>query len=128
MRYGIPNERDFRSDAEDEEMGLERTKSGASLKKDPTVIDWESESDPENPKNWPMKRKWAATFVVSMYTFISPVSSSMVAPALGQLSAEFGIKNETLSALVLSIFVLAYAVGPLFLVSSFSLHHTRLTN
>ena len=52
---------------------------------------------------------------VSSFTFISPVSSSMVAPALGAISKEFGITNDVISSLTLSIFVLAYAIGPLFL-------------
>ncbi|KIW09458.1 uncharacterized protein PV09_00338 [Verruconis gallopava] len=116
IRFGIPNERDFRSEGEEEEeIGLEKTKTGRSLKRDPTVVDWDGADDPENPKNWSMKRKWAATFVVSAFTFISPVSSSMVAPALTKVAADFHITNETETALVLSIFVLAYAIGPLFL-------------
>jgi hypothetical protein len=115
VQYGIPNERDFRSGGE-EDGDLEKMRTGRSLRRDPTVIDWDSADDPQNPKNWTMKRKWAATFVVSAFTFISPVSSSMVAPALGKVSAEFGITNQVESALILSIFVLAYAVGPLFLV------------
>lgn len=60
-------------------------------------------------------RKWAATIIVSSFTFISPVSSSMVAPALTSISKDFGITNEVESQLVLSVFVLAYAIGPLFL-------------
>jgi multidrug resistance protein len=39
----------------------------------------------------------------------------MVAPALGAISERFHITNEVLQSLTLSIFVLAYAVGPLFL-------------
>lgn len=39
----------------------------------------------------------------------------MVAPALTTIAREFHITNEIESALTLSIFVLAYAVGPLFL-------------
>lgn len=39
----------------------------------------------------------------------------MVAPALTSISKEFGITNEVESQLVLSIFILAYAIGPLFL-------------
>ena len=52
---------------------------------------------------------------VSSFTFISPVSSSMVAPALSAISKEFSITNEAVSSLTISIFVLAYAIGPLFL-------------
>ena len=76
---------------------------------------WDGADDPENPKNWPNKKKWAATIMVSLFTFISPVSSSMVAPALDSLAADLHITNEVLSQLTMSVFVLAYAVGPLFL-------------
>ncbi len=76
---------------------------------------WNGADDPENPKNWTMKKKWAATLVVSSFTFISPVSSSMVAPALTSIAKEFNITNEVEIQLTLSIFVLAFAIGPLFL-------------
>ena len=39
----------------------------------------------------------------------------IVAPALSSITVEFGITNEVESQLVLSIFILAYAIGPLFL-------------
>jgi MFS family permease len=78
-------------------------------------VTWNGADDPENPKNWTMKKKWAATLVVSSFTFISPVSSSMVAPALTSIAKEFNITNEVEIQLTLSIFVLAFAIGPLFL-------------
>jgi multidrug resistance protein len=78
-------------------------------------ITWDGHDDPQNPKNWPVRKKWAAAVVVSSFTFISPVSSSMVAPALMTMSEELGIQTQMESAMILSIFVLAYAVGPLFL-------------
>lgn len=53
--------------------------------------------------------------MVSLFTFISPVSSSMVAPALDAVSEDLGITSEIVSQLAMSIFILAYAVGPLFL-------------
>lgn len=39
----------------------------------------------------------------------------MVAPALGAIAAEFGITAKVESQLTLSVFILAYAVGPLLL-------------
>ncbi|KAG2067617.1 MFS general substrate transporter [Suillus decipiens] len=39
----------------------------------------------------------------------------MIAPATGQVASSFGIDNSVILALTTSIFVLAYAVGPLFL-------------
>lgn len=82
---------------------------------DANLVTWTGPSDPHNPKNWAFKRKWAATIVVSIFTFISPVSSSMVAPALGSIAEEFRIERSVEQSLVLSIFLLAYAVGPLIL-------------
>jgi multidrug resistance protein len=83
--------------------------------KSPYLVAWSGPDDPHNPKNWRMRKKWAAAFVVSSFTLISPVSSSMVAPALQTMSRDLGIRTEIESAMVLSIFVLAYAIGPLFL-------------
>ena len=62
-----------------------------------------------------MGRKWAATGIVSAFTLVSPISSSMISPALSAISRDFHISNQVESQLALSIFVLAYAVGPLFI-------------
>jgi MFS family permease len=78
-------------------------------------VTWNGCSDPANPKNWSFGRKWAATAIVSLFSLISPVSSSMIAPALPALDAEFHITNAVESQIMLSVFVLAYAIGPLFL-------------
>ncbi|RDX43808.1 MFS polyamine transporter [Lentinus brumalis] len=79
------------------------------------VVDWEGPDDPQNPKNWSLKKKWAATLIVSAFTFISPVSSSMMAPASEQIAREFGITSSSVIALLTSVFVAAYAFGPLLL-------------
>lgn len=77
------------------------------------VVTWDKPVDPHNPKDWTMARKWGATTVVSAFAFISPVASSMVAPALEDIGRDLNVSNPTLKALILSIFLLAYAVGPL---------------
>ncbi|BAE60182.1 unnamed protein product [Aspergillus oryzae RIB40] len=78
-------------------------------------VTWTGPDDPDNPKNWPTKKKWGAVLIVSCFTFISPVMSSMVAPALQTMKTDFHIEDEVTSQLMLSVFVLAYAFGPLFL-------------
>ncbi|KAK7525828.1 MFS multidrug transporter-like protein [Phyllosticta citriasiana] len=111
MRDGIPDERDV-------ELGpdpaLEKAVSSRS-RKEPNLVTFSGPDDPAIPKNWSMKRRWAATLIVSSFTFISPVSSSMVAPALSSISKDLNITTEIEQQLSLSIFVLAYAIGPLFL-------------
>lgn len=110
VRDGIPDVRDVeKGDPARDEAKAEPPP------KDPNIVSWEGPDDPANPKNWPIRRKWAACLVVSSFTFISPVSSSMVAPALTSISKDLGVTAEIESALMLSIFVLAYAVGPLIL-------------
>ena len=44
---------------------------------------------------------------------VSPISSSIVAPALPVLQHEFGIPTEFTTQMVLSIFILSSAIGPL---------------
>ena len=95
-------------------------KRGASTRskkgeKDINLVTWDGPDDPDNPKNWTKKKKWAATITVSLFTFISPVSSSMVAPALQQLQADLHVTSDLEIQLALSTFILAFAVGPLFL-------------
>ena len=89
--------------------------AGSKAPEDANLVSWESTEDPANPKNWSFGRKWAAAFVVSSFAFISPVSASMVAPALPTLKAQFHITNSVVSQIFMAIFVLAYALGPLFL-------------
>ncbi|KAJ5281372.1 hypothetical protein N7478_006744 [Penicillium angulare] len=78
-------------------------------------VTWDGPDDPENPKNWSMKTKWITMGIVSMYTFISSVSSTMVASALESIGAEFNIKEEFILQLTVFIFILDYAIGPLFI-------------
>ncbi|KAI0285974.1 MFS polyamine transporter [Russula aff. rugulosa BPL654] len=79
------------------------------------TVDWDGPGDPENPRNWSFSKKWHATMIVSAFTFISPVSSSMISPASSQLAERFDIHSSVLIAMITSVFVLAYAIGPLFL-------------
>lgn len=54
------------SDKDLEAGRLEKTKTSNSKRskmKDPNLVSWKGQEDPENPKNWPLKRKWAATLV-----------------------------------------------------------------
>jgi MFS family permease len=45
--------------------------------------------------------------------FVSPVSSSMVAPAFSRIKSDLSINSDFEIQMVLSIFILASAVGPL---------------
>ncbi|GAB1204640.1 hypothetical protein APSETT445_003302 [Aspergillus pseudonomiae] len=115
--HGLEAVRDPKERGIDLEKGAQTTSSlgKSNSPQDSKLVTWSGPDDPDNPKNWPTKKKWGAVLIVSCFTFISPVMSSMVAPALQTMKSEFNIEDEVTSQLMLSIFVLAYAFGPLFL-------------
>ncbi|KAH9995358.1 major facilitator superfamily transporter [Xylariaceae sp. FL0662B] len=110
VRDGIVSRRDLElgaSPVQEEPITM------ADIPIDHTLVTWSGPDDPTNPKNWPFSRKWVAVFIVSTFTLIAPVSSSMVAPSLTIIGEELDIPEAFMRNLVLSIFLLAYAIGPL---------------
>ncbi|CEH13727.1 Synaptic vesicle transporter SVOP and related transporters (major facilitator superfamily) [Ceraceosorus bombacis] len=104
--------------AERKEAATSSVESSSSLSQkeaDANVVGWDGSTDPANPRNWSLHRRWAVIVIVSTYTFLSPLSSSMVAPALPLIASQLSITSSVSQSLVLSVFVLAYAIGPLFL-------------
>lgn len=99
VRDGIESRRDV-------EIGqpLEKEPTPRRLA-DPDIVTFDVD-DPHNPKEWSFGRKWAAVAVISLFTFISPVSSTMTAPALNSIGKELNITSEFEKQLSLSIFVL----------------------
>ncbi|KAF5390887.1 hypothetical protein D9757_004505 [Collybiopsis confluens] len=73
------------------------------------------EDDPANARNWSFRKKWTCVSIVSLYTFVSPLSSSMLAPALPQLAEKYSVTSPTMTALMLSVFLITFALGPLIL-------------
>jgi len=77
-----------------------------------TEDEWEV--DPINPRNWSFWMKWRMVGIVSFYTFVTPLGSSMMASALPDIAEHFGIESETIIAMTLSIFLVTFAISPLF--------------
>ncbi|KAG2367887.1 major facilitator superfamily domain-containing protein [Suillus spraguei] len=74
----------------------------------------EWQQDLANPRNWSPARKWTTTAIVALYTFVTPLASSVMAPGLPDFAIKYGISDPTVTALTLSIFLLSFAIGPLF--------------
>ena len=68
----------------------------------------------KNPRKWPNSMKPRNSWAVSLFVFISPVSSSMIAPAMQNLGSDLGMQTEIEIYLSMAIFILAYAIGPTF--------------
>ncbi|KAH9221510.1 major facilitator superfamily domain-containing protein [Leptodontidium sp. 2 PMI_412] len=77
-----------------------------------TLIDWYSTDDPENPQNWSSGKKIYISLLLSIYTFAVYIGSSIYTPGMGQIEERFGV-GPTASALGMSLYVLAYGIGPM---------------
>lgn len=82
---------------------------------DKGIVGWDGPDDPENPLNFPRPRKWALLSLVAAITFVSPLASSMFAPAVGFLAQDFGVREELLLSFTVSVYLLGYVVSNPFL-------------
>lgn len=80
---------------------------------DPELITWNGQNDPEDPRNWKSAKKIFLVAFVSAYALVAPMSSSMISPAMSEISQQFNIDNPIIQAMVVSIQILAWAIGPL---------------
>ena len=113
--YGrnVTNPKSQRNRGGDIENGPPEEEKSNKTPADPNLVTWYSQEDKRNPRNWDTRKKWAVTIVMSSYAFLSPMSSSVVAPSLLQIQRDFGVTNDVERQMMLSVFILAYAVGPL---------------
>ncbi|KAI1631594.1 bicyclomycin resistance protein [Biscogniauxia mediterranea] len=79
---------------------------------DENVVWWDGPDDPENPYNWPLWRKLMNCGFISAMTFISPLASSIFAPGVPQVVAEFHSTSLEIATFVVSVYVLGFAAGP----------------
>lgn len=139
LEKGPAQEKDAPLSDADPSLAPSGAPSAMTKSRDPNIVEWDGPDDRTNPMNWPNSKKWRVMVMVSLFTLMrsvcisvcdpdccvltlkplySPLASSTVAPALPQIAEEFGLKpGSVLEAMTLSVFILAYAVGPLFLVS-----------
>ncbi|KAI1503170.1 major facilitator superfamily domain-containing protein [Biscogniauxia marginata] len=76
-------------------------------------VDWDGPNDPENPMNWPISRKWMNIGIVSLMTVVTPLGSSMFAPGIPGIMAEFHETSAITATFLVSIYILGFAFGPL---------------
>ncbi|KAE8373393.1 major facilitator superfamily domain-containing protein [Aspergillus bertholletiae] len=79
------------------------------------LVTWNGPDDPENPKNWATRRKWLAVISISGFVLMSPLPTTIVAPALDIITEELNVTNTVLRPMILSNFLLGYAIGPMFI-------------
>jgi MFS family permease len=79
------------------------------------IVGWEAQDDPEMPLNFAKTRKWLLLSLIACITFMSPFASTIFALGVPEMDRDFHNTSTILSSLTISVFVLGFAVGPLFL-------------
>ncbi|GAA98576.1 uncharacterized protein L969DRAFT_75935 [Mixia osmundae IAM 14324] len=77
------------------------------------LVDWHDD-DPHNPMNWPTSRKVFVTALICFLTFGIYVGASIYTPGIQSFIMYFNCSKID-GSLGLTMFVLGYGVGPLFL-------------
>jgi hypothetical protein len=75
-----------------------------------TLVSWNGPQDPQNPMNWPPRRKTLIVAAICCISFSASFSGGVFAPAAPTVAAEFGV-DEEIALLGISLFVLGFAAG-----------------
>ncbi|TKY85939.1 hypothetical protein EX895_004764 [Sporisorium graminicola] len=102
-----------------EEKNFETAPDSLEDDTDPYLIDWNGESDPDNPLNWSKGRKAFVTAMLCLLTFSVYMGSAIYTPGVELFASYFGIGTVP-ATLGLTLFVLGYGLGPMIGFSSAS--------
>lgn len=86
--------------------------SGSGTEEDPYQVSW-VENDPRNPMLFSPVSRWLITILVGIETLSVALVSSAYSGSIAEIITEFQISEEV-ALLGISLFVLGFAVGPLF--------------
>lgn len=89
------------------------------------IVGWEGQDDKDMPLNFPESRKWLLVALLSAITLVTPFASSILSPGISGLMIEFGETNEIVGSMTVSIYVLGYVVGPMFLAALSEMYGRR---
>ncbi|KAJ7650947.1 major facilitator superfamily domain-containing protein [Roridomyces roridus] len=80
---------------------------------DPFLVDWE-ENDPDNPRNWSFRKRCFTAGNISLLTFAVYIGSAIYTSSIPGLMEEFN-SSLVMGTLGLTLFILGYGIGPMFL-------------
>ncbi|OCF33943.1 hypothetical protein I316_04289 [Kwoniella heveanensis BCC8398] len=81
---------------------------------DEFLVDWNGPNDQDNPRNWSLVKKSSVTTSIMILTITVYIGSAIWTPGI-EAGAEFFGVSTTASSLGISMFVVGYGIGPLFL-------------
>ena len=85
-----------------------------SPKKECFLVEWTNPDDPDHPHNWSNLKKGFIMFEILFLTCVTYMGSSIYTPGQQAIQSQFKVRN-VVATLNLSIYVLGYRMGPIFL-------------
>lgn len=76
------------------------------------LVDWYTTDDPANPQNWSNGKRFVVSLIICIYTFVVYTGSAIYTSSEQAVMEEFNV-GPTAASLPLSLYVLAYGLGPL---------------
>ncbi|KAI9714814.1 MAG: hypothetical protein M1820_000103 [Bogoriella megaspora] len=77
------------------------------------LVDWYDTADSQNPQNWSFGKKLFVLGLICLYTLAVYMGSAIYTPSITGVTERFGV-SITVAELGLSLYVLAYGIGPMF--------------
>lgn len=108
-----PNSWPMASKLENETVSHQpRTAPPALNQGHPVILDFSSETDPKDPKNWPPSQKITNTILYGLLTMGATLASAIYAAGAQAIASEFHIHAD-IAALGTSVLLLGFGLGPL---------------
>lgn len=79
----------------EEEHNIKQHESSQPIDSDVEIVDWSGPDDPENPFNWPKKKKWIITAVSLFACLTALLDGTIITVAHAAINDEFGISDAT---------------------------------
>lgn len=76
------------------------------------LVDWYTTDDPANPQNWSNGKRFLISLIICLYTFVVYTGSAIYTSSEQGVMEKFNV-GPTAASLPLSLYVLAYGLGPL---------------
>jgi len=93
---------------------VEKPLSPETVAAHPELVTWYGDDDQENPRNWSRRKRFFVASLISGYTFSVYIASAIYTASMAGIMKEFDV-IQVVATLGLSLFVLGYGCGPLFL-------------
>lgn len=74
------------------------------------MVDFKGDSDPMDPKAWPLTKKWIATAVVGTTGFLTCWASAIDASVSRNIMDAFGV-SRVVSTLATSVYLVGFGIG-----------------